>query len=198
MGCIMKIIVGLGNPGRRYRATPHNLGFDVADLLSKRWHAAFTPSTRERADVLEIRVGAEKVIVAKPGTFMNLSGGAVIELLRNRPVEASDLLVVSDDVNLDIGRVRIRRRGSHGGHNGLRSIIESLGSEEFARLRIGVGPEEPVIDLTRYVLSRPRATERIRLEAMTEIAADAVQCWLRDGTAAAESQFNGYREPDTN
>ena len=126
--------------------------------------------------------------------FSWLSGESVRELMRNRPVELSDLLVIDDDVNLDIGRLRIRDRGSHGGHNGLRSVIERLGSPEFARLRTGVRSGAGAEDLARYVLTRPPPEDRGRLEAMVEVAADAAEYWIREGAQAAASRFNGFRD----
>ena len=193
----MKIIVGLGNPGKRYRSTPHNIGFEVADCLSKRWRGSFVPGRRVRADSMETTVSGEGVLLVKPTTFMNLSGGAVRELMRNRPVELSDLLVVFDDINLDIGRLRIRRRGTCGGHNGLRSVIECLGSEEFARMRIGVRPEAETGDYADYLLSGVDPTDRARLGTMVEVAADAAECWLREGSDVAANRFNGYREEES-
>jgi PTH1 family peptidyl-tRNA hydrolase len=106
----------------------------------------------------------------------------------------NDLLVIDDDANLPIGRLRVRARGSHGGHNGLRSIIESVGGEEFARLRIGVQPDRPVIDMARYVLSSPPPVDRARLEEMVDVAADAAECWIAEGTEAAAGRFNGFRQ----
>jgi peptidyl-tRNA hydrolase, PTH1 family len=190
----MKMIVGLGNPGKKYEATPHNLGFRVADALAGRWGGRFSPKPRERAEVLETRRGDETVLLVKPLTFMNLSGEAARELMRQRSLQAGDLLIVSDDFNLETGRLRIREKGSHGGHNGLRSMIECLGTDDFPRLRIGVRPVRPVHDWTAFVLTSPKPEEREQHHHMVELAADAVELWLREGTTAAANRFNGLNE----
>jgi peptidyl-tRNA hydrolase, PTH1 family len=190
----MKMIVGLGNPGKKYEATPHNLGFRVADALARRWSAGFSPKPRERAEVLETQREGETVVLVKPLTFMNLSGEAVRELMRHRSLEAGDLLIVSDDFNLETGRLRIRDGGSHGGHNGLRSVIDCLGTDAFPRLRIGVRPDRPVHDWTAFVLSSPKPVEREQYQRMVELAADAVELWLREGSTAAANRYNGLNE----
>lgn len=191
----MKMIVGLGNPGKKYDATPHNLGFRVLDLLARRWGGRFARKDRERAEILETGIAGENVLLAKPLTFMNLSGEAVRELMRNRPLEPADVLVVSDDFNLEVGRLRIRDKGSHGGHNGLRSVIDCLGSDGFPRLRIGVRPPNRTIhDWTAFVLSSPRPAEREQYDLMVERAADAAETWLREGTAETANRFNGLQE----
>ena len=189
----MKLIVGLGNPGRRYRSTPHNLGFEVVDLLAMRWHASFVARSSERADVAEARVGGETALLAKPSTFMNLSGQSVRALTRNRPLLGEDILIVSDEVNLPPDRLRIRAGGTHGGHNGLRSVINSLGGEDFARLRLGVAPEGPVDDLSDYLLRSTPPDLRDRLNLMVEVAADAVEYWVREGTERTANRYNGFR-----
>lgn len=191
----MKIIVGLGNPGRKYDATPHNLGFEVADRLCRRWGGSFRLCSREQAEVAEVRIGAEPALLVRPVTWMNLSGQAVREIIRNRPVEFSDVVVISDDVNLDCGRLRIRADGSHGGHNGLRSIIECLGSDQFPRIRIGCHPSREIDDLARYVLSVPPPEEKAVLAQMMDVAADAAELWMREGAQAAANKFNGARIP---
>lgn len=190
----MKMIVGLGNPGRKYDPTPHNLGFRVADTLARRWGGKLALRERERAEVLETGREGQTVFLVKPVTFMNLSGEAVRELMKNRPIGPADLLVISDDFNLETGRLRIREKGSHGGHNGLRSVIECLGNDDFPRLRIGVRPRRPVHDWTAYVLSSPKPEERQQFDLMVELAADAAELWLREGTANAANRYNGLNE----
>lgn len=193
----MKIIVGLGNPGPKYDRTPHNLGFQVVSLLGLRASANFRPWMREEAIVAEANIAGISCLLAKPTTFMNLSGRAVAALMRNRPVEIDDLLVVTDDADLPTGRLRIRAQGSGGGHNGLRSIIETLGSDGFARLRVGCNPAEggakdrKAGGLAAYVLGIPPPEEAKRLSAMVDSAADAAECWAREGVAAAANKFNG-------
>ncbi len=190
----MKLLVGLGNPGVRYRSTPHNLGFEVLDRLARRWGGHFEEEPARKAEVLRVSWADERLILAKPTTFMNLSGQAVRELLRNQPMDLAELLIVSDEAQLEIGRLRLRAHGSDGGHNGLRSVIESLGSEEFPRLRIGVKPpEESIGDLRGYLLAKPPPEIRQRLERMAEAGAEAAACWVREGLEAAASRYNGLR-----
>ncbi|MCL5269019.1 MAG: aminoacyl-tRNA hydrolase [bacterium] len=189
----MKIVIGLGNPGRRYEATAHNLGFDVADEVARRWRLTWRESAREQAVLTEGLVAGSPVLLAKPMTFMNLSGQTVAALARQRSLGEDDLLVIADDVSLPIGRLRIRPRGSHGGHNGLRSVIERLGHGDFARLRVGIRPPWDVDDLVAFVLSRLPPLERAQLGEMTILAADAVECWVCEGSAVAADRFNGIR-----
>jgi len=189
----MKIIVGLGNPGRKYAATLHNLGFRVADELARRWSLRFQENWRVKADVAEGVIAGQAALVIKPLTFMNLSGHAVAELVRNRELGPDDLLVITDDVNLPIGRLRIRPQGSHGGHNGLRSIIERLGHQEFARLRIGIQPTWEVEDLVEFVLSKLPPLEQGQLAEMIGLAADAAEAWIREGSAETADKINGLR-----
>lgn len=189
----MKIIVGLGNPGRRYEATPHNLGFQAVDELARRWSLSFHDDRRNQAEVAEGIVAGQPVSLVKPQTFMNLSGEAVAGLTRQRELTPDDLLVITDDVALPIGRLRIRPSGSHGGHNGLRSIVERLGREDFARLRVGIQPPWPVDDLAEYVLSKLPPLERGQLQEMIPVAADAVECWIREGASPTADRYNGQR-----
>lgn len=169
----MTLIVGLGNPGRRYQATRHNIGFAVADELARR---AGAPWEQGRANALTVRagVGAASMLLVKPLTMMNLSGEAVAELARFYKIDPADILVVADDVNLPLGRLRLRARGSAGGHNGFRSIIGLLGTEEFPRLRIGVGRGDPRRELADHVLARFDDDEAADVEANVARAADAV------------------------
>ncbi|RPJ53410.1 MAG: aminoacyl-tRNA hydrolase, partial [Acidobacteria bacterium] len=155
----MKLIVGLGNPGRRYGGTRHNVGFLVVDELARRRGAGFEAA---RADALMARIRdlGEGVVLAKPLTFMNVSGVAVGDLARYYRIAIPDLLVVTDDVNLPLGRLRARARGSDGGHNGLRSVVEQLGTDQFARLRVGVGRGDLRRDLADHVLARFEPEER--------------------------------------
>lgn len=190
----MKIIAGLGNPGRRYQNTPHNVGFNVADLLAERWGVKFSPRRREQAEVVEAARDGEKVLLIKPLTYMNLSGHAIRELIANQPVTPADVLVVLDEANLDIGRLRIREEGTAGGHNGLKSVIECLGTQEVPRLRIGVKPNRPIDAMIDLVLGSLRPDERERVANMIEVAADAAEFWIREGTEATANKFNGYRD----
>lgn len=189
----MKLIIGLGNPGRAYEATPHNLGFAVADLLARRHGLKFRDVERFRARVADGRIRHCPIRLVKPQTFMNLSGDSVAALTRQCESGSEDLLVIADDVSLPIGRLRIRERGSHGGHNGLRSIVERFGSGEFSRLRIGIRPPWEVEDLVAFVLQRLPPEQRRELEQMTELAADAVEMWVADGTARTAERYNGLQ-----
>ncbi len=189
----MKLVVGLGNPGPRYDGTRHNVGFAVVDLLARRhgvdWQAA--PRGIE-ALVANWRMGG--VLLAKPLTFMNLSGGAVVGLSQFYKIDVADVLVVVDETQLDLGRLRIRPEGSAGGHNGLKSIIGSLGSEQFARMRLGVGRGDSRRDLADHVLARFEADERDTIAEAIEKAADAAETFVTDGIAVAMNRFN--RKPE--
>ena len=183
----MKLVVGLGNPGRRYAGTRHNVGFDVADLLAERhrleWESA-------RGGAVQARWRAASVILAKPLTFMNLSGVAVGELLRFYKIAIPDLFVVVDDTNLELGRLRARPSGSAGGHNGLKSIIGALGTEEFARLRIGVGRGDGRWDLADHVLAKFEPEERDEIAEATSRAADAAELFVAEGIVPVMNRFN--------
>ncbi len=187
----MKVICGLGNPGERYRLTRHNMGFRVVDLLADRWGQAGAGRLKDGAALLEVPrpepVG--RVLLVKPMRFMNLSGAPLRSALRQTEVALeADVLVVSDDIDLPLGRVRVRRSGSAGGHNGLRDIISAFGTNEFTRLRIGVGRAGVVVD---HVLATFAPDERELADEMVAVGADAVERWLGEGVDAAMSAFNG-------
>ena len=188
----MRLIVGLGNPGEKYRRTRHNAGFMVVDELAQR----LPPGPVERIDdawAVKTEIAGERAVLVKPQGFMNRSGPAVEAELRWFNVEPDRLLVISDDVALPLGSLRIRPRGSHGGQNGLRSIIESIGSEEFARLRFGIGSSEPVLDLAGFVLSDFTDSEVLRVQEMVSRAADAVSSIVEFGVESAMNTFNGVQ-----
>jgi peptidyl-tRNA hydrolase, PTH1 family len=186
----VRLVVGLGNPGERYRRTRHNAGFMVVDELAARGGAG---TGREEADawVTEARVGGEEVLLVKPLTFMNRSGVAVDALLAARGRPPGDVVAVVDDAALELGELRVRERGSHGGHNGLRSLIEVLGTEEFPRVRVGITKGELPEDLAEYVLSEFPEEDVLVVQEMVGLAADAVECLLREGAAPAMNRFNG-------
>lgn len=184
----MKAIVGLGNPGAKYRGTRHNIGFEVVDEVARRASVAFESAP---ADALMARWRQTDVLLIKPLTFMNLSGQAVGELQRYFKIEIADLLIVVDDVDLPIGKLRARARGSAGGHNGLKSLVAHLG-DEFPRLRVGVGRgPDGERDLAEHVLSRFAADEIAEVERMTARAADAAEMFITSGIAAVMNAFNG-------
>lgn len=187
----MRAICGLGNPGDRYRFTRHNVGFRVVDLLADRWGLTGGGRIRDGAAVLEARrpepVGT--VLLVKPMKYMNHSGPPLRAALRQTDVDiAQDLLVVADDIDLPLGRVRLRRSGSAGGHNGLRDIITSFASDEFSRLRVGVGRAGNPVG---HVLATFRGDERELSDEMVRVAADAAERWLAAGMDAAMNEFNG-------
>ena len=186
----MKLIVGLGNPGPEYRDTRHNVGFKVADVLAERWRAA--DQWREKFDALHVKTSAagEAVIVAKPLTFMNLSGQAVTGLAGFYKIEPADILIVTDDVALPLGRLRARRDGGAGGHNGLKSIIQSLATQAFPRVRVGVGRGDNRRDLADHVLGRFEADEHDTVSAAVLRAADASEMFLSDGIERVMNVFN--------
>lgn len=185
----MKVIAGLGNPGDRYRLTRHNVGFRVVDLLADRWGVTGQGRVRDGAALLEVRRPEDRLLLVKPMKYMNLSGAPLRAAMRHTDVDASaDLLVVADDIDLPLGRVRLRRSGSAGGHNGLRSIIEALGTDEFQRLRIGVGRSGTA---ARHVLATFPPDERELATEMVAVGADAAERWLRDGIDEAMNAFNG-------
>jgi len=187
----MKVICGLGNPGERYRLTRHNVGFRVMDLLADRWGLTGAGRVREGAARLEAErpepIG--RVLLVKPMKYMNISGAPVRAALRHAQADAtSDLLVVADDVDLPLGKIRLRRGGSAGGHNGLRDIIAALGSNEFNRLRVGIGRAGETVD---HVLSTFKKDERELAAEAIATAADAAELWLAEGIEAAMNEYNG-------
>jgi len=185
----LKLIVGLGNPGAKYRQTRHNVGFAALDELARRRRVDFESAPAE-AVMARVRDFAEPVLLAKPLTFMNLSGHAVGDLLRYFRIDPADLFVIVDDANLPLARLRARPRGSDGGHNGLKSIVAEIGTEEFARLRIGVGRGHPEIDLADHVLSRFEPGEQDEIAAAIARAADAAEVFVSDGIEQVMNRFN--------
>lgn len=187
----MKLIVGLGNPGAQYERTRHNAGFLAVDELARRHAPGGMPKARFNAVTLDASIGGEKVLLAKPTTFMNLSGRSVGEAVRFFKLDpASDLLVVVDEVALPLGHVRVREKGGAGGHNGLADIDRALGGADYPRLRIGVGAVPPGWAMADWVLSRFGEEESAQVRAGTVAAADAAECVVREGVSAAMNKFN--------
>ena len=187
----MKLIVGLGNPGREYRDTRHNVGFMVVDEIARRHGIDWTSGPSQIAETLVAkRFGDEPVMVAKPLTYMNNSGDAVAGLVRYFDVNHDDLIVVVDEAALPFGRLRARARGSAGGHNGLKSIIERLGTTEFSRLRLGVGRGDGRRDLADHVLARFERGEQADLETLITRAADAAEMFAAEGISKVMNVFN--------
>lgn len=185
----MKLIVGLGNPGYEYHLTPHNLGFMAVDRLAETCRAEF--SRREaRAKIASARFHGEQVVLAKPQTFMNLSGVSVSGLLRSLDVPLEDLIVLVDDVDLPLGSLRIRSKGSAGGHNGLKSVIGALDTELFTRIRMGAGPENLAEDMVAYVLSPFCERDQEIVAGMIDRAVEAVRVVVKEGLEKAMNLFN--------
>jgi len=192
----VKLIVGLGNPGIEYQFTPHNLGFLTVDRVAERSGAQIN-NRHCRALTARTTVGSEQVLLAKPETFMNLSGMAVRELVEKYELQPEqDLIVVYDELDLPFGALRIRERGSSAGHNGMVSVIGALGTQEFLRVRMGIAPEHEVKDGARYVLSQFRKAQLPVIDEMVDLAADAVNVILTEGPAAAMTRFNRKAEPE--
>ena len=191
----MKLVVGLGNPGSQYRETRHNVGFLVVDELARRWRVE---QWRDQFQALAAKTAGDggPVLMAKPMTFMNLSGQAVAGLAGFYKIEPADVFVVTDDVALPLGRLRARREGSDGGHNGLRSVIEALGTQAFPRLRVGVGRGDGERDVVDHVLGRFAADERDTVSAAVLRAADATEMFLRDGIERVMNAFNAADKQD--
>jgi len=185
----MKLVVGLGNPGRKYAGTRHNIGFDVLTELAQREHA---PPPRKSFDcaLTEIHLAGERTLLAWPQTFMNLSGRAVRQAADFYKIAPESVLVLCDDLNLPCGKLRLRSGGSAGGQKGLQNIIQQLGTEAFPRLRVGIGRPPPPIDPVDYVLSRFRREEQAAMAEAVGLAADAVGVWASDGIAVAMNRFN--------
>jgi PTH1 family peptidyl-tRNA hydrolase len=188
----MRFVVGLGNPGERYRHTRHNAGFMVVDTLADCLRAP-AGEVQDEVWVSETRIGADLVLLVKPLSFMNLSGIPVARLLEAREGSAADLIVVVDDVALDLGTIRVREKGSDGGHNGLRSLIEVLDTDAFVRVRVGVGRGELPEDLAEYVLSAFADDEGEAVAEAVTLAADATLCLVKEGPVAAMNRFNARR-----
>ena len=189
----MKAIVGLGNPGAEYLATRHNVGFEVVDELARRWQVKL--KKWRKLGMLALAKDHDALLM-EPTTFMNLSGEAVLSVGSFYKVNLADWLIVVDDVNLPLGRVRMRKMGSAGGHNGLKSVIQHLGPD-FARLRIGVGRGDPKWDLADHVLARFEPEERRSVEEAIGRAADAVEMFVTEGIEPAMNRFNARDDKAT-
>jgi len=187
----MKLIVGLGNPGREYEATRHNAGFCVIDALADRYKVALKRNRGTASVFAKVAIKGIEVILAKPLTFMNLSGVAVKALLDKYGLKKSSLLVVCDDIDLAFGRLKIRPQGSSAGHKGISSVIDALGSEEFARLRVGMGRPKR-IEVSSYVLTRFTKKEKALFEDCIAAASDCCESWVCEGAAKTMNIFNKW------
>jgi PTH1 family peptidyl-tRNA hydrolase len=185
----MKVVVGLGNPGLQYAGTRHNVGFDVIDHLADRLKADRS-QTKYQADIKEVFIGGGKVLLVKPLTYMNKSGDTALQIVRFFQLEATDVFVICDDMNLPLGKLRWRASGSAGGQKGLADILQKLGTDKVPRLRMGVGRPPGQMDPANWVLSRFRSDERDSVEHMRIIAADSVEICLTEGMTSAMNRYN--------
>lgn len=185
----MKLIVGLGNPGRKYAATRHNIGFEVLSELAQRF-AADKPKAKFDAELTEVQIEGQRVLLLWPLTYMNRSGSSVQPARDFYKVANEELLVICDDVSLPTGKLRLRAKGSSGGQNGLKDIINRLGTEEFSRLRVGIGAAPPGWEMADYVLSKFTKEEEPMVRDAVSKAAEAAVEWIRSGIAAAMNKYN--------
>lgn len=184
------LIVGLGNPGKQYENTRHNVGFMVVDELARRHNGTFG-KTERKAQLTDVTIQGKRVLLVKPQTFMNLSGEAVRALVDFYKIALTNILVISDDLDIPLGTLRIRRGSGHGGQNGVRSIIQHLGTQDFCRVRIGIGRPPGKMDPAAYVLRPFEGDDAITARIVIDRAADAAETWLRDGLDAAMTRYNG-------
>jgi peptidyl-tRNA hydrolase, PTH1 family len=191
----VKLIVGLGNPGIEYQFTPHNLGFLTVDRIAN--NLGIEVRNRQcRALTARIKIGDEPVLLAKPETYMNLSGLSVAELVAEHQVDVSrDLIVIYDELDLPLGTIRIRQRGSSAGHNGMESVLGAVGTDEFLRIRLGIAPDRKVADGVKYVLTPFHKSQLKVVDEILDTAAQAVGVILKEGPAAAMNRFNRKNEP---
>lgn len=186
----VKLIVGFGNPGIEYQSTPHNIGFLAIDRVAEQC-GVIVDNRHCQALTARARIGKEEVLLAKPETYMNLTGLSVLELVRKYEVDPQkDLLVVYDELDLPLGTIRIRERGSSAGHKGMESVIGALGTQEVPRMRLGIAPDHPVKDGSRYVLGQFRKSQLVALDEMLDKAAEAVNVIVNEGTSVAMNRFN--------
>jgi peptidyl-tRNA hydrolase, PTH1 family len=192
------LIVGLGNPGADYARTRHNAGFLVVERLAARWRADWTYEKKFNARVARLERAERRVFLSEPQTYMNSSGESVGALATFYRVPTSQLLVIVDDADLPLGQLRLRPSGSSGGHHGLESIEQHLGSRDYARLRIGIGRQDGAREITGYVLGRFSSTEAKLADKVLTVASDQAECWLESGIQQAMNQFNGVVDDSAN
>ena len=191
----MHLIVGLGNPGAEYAKTRHNAGFLLVERLATRWKADWSSERKFVARMARTAHGRKKVLLCEPQTFMNLSGETVAAVVKFYQLTVEEVLVVVDDADLPLGEIRLRPGGGSGGHHGLDSVAQHLGSKEYARLRIGIGRKDEARQITGHVLGKFGADENAVLEKVLERAAGQIECWLDGGVQKAMNQFNGAVSP---
>ncbi len=186
----MFLVVGLGNIGRQYEHTRHNVGFDIIDLISSKYNINVN---REKFKGMygEGKIGSKKVILLKPSTYMNLSGESVREVMNFYKIASENMIVVYDDISLEVGRLRIRTEGSAGGHNGIKNVIANLGTDAFPRIKVGVG--QPNLELISHVLGKFNSEDREKVEKVFQASVDAVECIIMSDAAEAMNKFNGFK-----
>lgn len=185
----MKLIVGLGNPGNQYQKTRHNIGFRICDTLAERLGTSFS-SSQFKGETAQGRLGSEKIILLKPQTFMNLSGESVGPCAQFYKMNLSDIICVYDDLDLPFAKLRLARSGSAGGHNGIKSLIQHLGTKDFHRLRFGIGRPEGPMKPVDYVLQKFSSSEEKELENQLILSVEAIEYWMENGISAAMNQYN--------
>ena len=186
----MKIIVGLGNPGTQYANTPHSVGFEAVDAIAAEIGASWEPKRQFSCLMAKGAFAGQSVMLVKPQTYMNLSGDSVAPVVKYHNATAADLLVIQDDIDLPVGRMRVRKNGSCGGHNGIRNIIERLGTQDFARLKLGVGKDKS--DVIAHVLGKFDPTTRKTMDLVVAASVKAAAAILRDGPDRAMNAYNGF------
>jgi len=192
----VKLIVGLGNPGIEYQFTPHNIGFLAVDRLAEQC-GVMIENRHCKALTGRSRIGKEEILLAKPETYMNLSGMSVLELVRKYEVEPEkDLIVIYDELDLPLGMIRVRARGSSAGHNGMQSIINALQTEEIVRIRIGVAPDDPRKGGAKYILAPFRKSQLVAVDEALDVTAQAVNVIIEEGIATAMNRFNRKNKPE--
>ena len=191
----MKLIVGLGNPSQKYEGTRHNVGFTVIDVLAEEYHITVN-SNHYKALCGKGWIAGESVLLAKPLTYMNLSGESVRPLADYYKVEPEDILIIYDDISLEPGKIRVRAKGSAGGHNGMKSIIQHLGTEAFPRVRLGIGEKPAQMDLADYVLGHFNKEEQALMKEAAQTAVEAVTCYIEHGIAETMNRYNGKKKAE--
>jgi peptidyl-tRNA hydrolase, PTH1 family len=190
----VKLIVGLGNPGIEYQFTPHNIGFLAVDRIAEQC-GVMVDNRHCKALTGRTRIGNEEILLAKPETYMNLSGMSVLELVRKHEVAQQDVLVIYDELDLTLGMIRIRPRGSSAGHNGMQSIIDALQTEEIARIRIGVAPDDPRKGGAKYILAPFRKSQLVTVDEALDLTAQAVTAIVNESITVAMNKFNRKNKP---
>lgn len=192
----MKIIIGLGNPTNKYENTRHNVGFKVVDGIANVLGVSFSMENKFKAQIAKGVWDSEQILLVKPQTFMNLSGEAVALIMGYFKVEISQIIIVYDDLSIDLGTLRFRANGSDGGHNGIKSIIQSLGgNKNFARLKVGIGPQPPYMPSEKFVLGEFTSQEILLLNEVVKTSVSAIQCFIKSGISDAQNKFNGTIKP---